>query len=164
MYHYLTNLASFRTLASLKILKIAKTSSIPPSSCFTTSSHYWLPSSLRFKENLPKLALASGAVVVMMLEGVVDSPSSSMETLQSKYLKFRRPKCNDELFHLNPNPQKCSYVKFRKGKEMNLPHETFVICKPNKLAPTWRCCRRQERRGQRRMELWKSEEEKVFER
>ena len=33
MYHYLTNLASFRTLASLKILKIAKTSSIPPSSC-----------------------------------------------------------------------------------------------------------------------------------
>ena len=33
MYHYFTNLASFRTLASLKILKIAKTSSIPPSSC-----------------------------------------------------------------------------------------------------------------------------------
>ena len=103
---------------------------------FTTSSHYRLPSSLRFKENLPKLALASGAVVVMMLEGVVDSPSSSMETLQSKYLKSRRPKCNDELFHLNPNPQKCSYVKFRKGKEMNLPHETFLICNPNKLAPT----------------------------
>ena len=33
MYYYFTNLASFRTLASLKILKIAKTSSIPPSSC-----------------------------------------------------------------------------------------------------------------------------------
>ena len=33
MSYYFTNLASFRTLASLKILKIAKTSSIPPSSC-----------------------------------------------------------------------------------------------------------------------------------
>ena len=112
MYHYFTNLASFRTLASLKILKIAKTSSIPPSSCFTTSSHCWLPkncSFFRFKENLSKSTLASGAVVVMMLEGVVDSPSSSMETLKSKHLKFRRLKCNDELFHLNPNPQKCSF-------------------------------------------------------
>ena len=56
-----------------------------------------------------------------MLEGVVDSPSSSMETLKRKRLKFRRPKCGGELFHSRFKSTQvfyCSYLKFRKGEVM----------------------------------------------